>query len=90
MAILVYECPTARERRPEWMKSICAVLRNAQRNCYTGSREELEQLQYSINAFVRQLKLAGTLGTDVTTEITSDNTLLIKRPRQTVITVRFT
>lgn len=90
MAILVYECPTARERRPEWMKNICSVLRNAQRNYYAGKREELEQLQYAINAFVRQLKLSGTLGTDVTTEITSDNTLLIKRPRQTVITVRFT
>ena len=89
MAILVFECTTAKERRPEWLRQIVAVLRNVQRKSYIGSREDMEEIQYSLNAFIRQLKLSGTLNVDVTTEITSGNVLLIKKPRVTVITAEF-
>lgn len=89
MAIFVYECTTAKERRPEWLRQIVAVLRNVQRKNYIGTREEMDDIQYSLNAFIRQLKLSGTLNVDVTTEITSANVLLIKKPRVTVITAEF-
>ena len=89
MAILVFECTTAKERRPEWLRLIVTVLRNVQRKSYTGSHKDMEEIQYSLNAFIRQLKLSGTLNVDVTTEITSGNVLLIKKPRVTVITAEF-
>lgn len=89
MAILVYECTTAKERRPEWLRQIVSVLRNVQRKNYIGTREEMDDIQYSLNAFIRQLKLSGTLNVDVTTEITPGNVLLIKKPRRTIITAEF-
>ena len=89
MAIFVYKCTTAKERRPEWLRQIVAVLRNVQRKNYIGTREEMDDIQYSLNAFIRQLKMSGTLNVDVTTEITSANVLLIKKPRVTVITAEF-
>mgnify|MGYP003474965764 CR=1 FL=1 len=89
MAALKVECTVDRSKRPAWMKRLISALNNAQWKQYDGTLDELKGIRSGIENFIRQLKMAGQTPVELTTEIATNNVLLIKKNAKAFVTIEF-
>lgn len=72
-------CTVERSKRPAWMKRLMSVVSNSQWKSYEGNLDEMKAIRSGIEHYIRQMKLAGQTPVELTTEIATDNVLLIKK-----------
>lgn len=90
MAILIYKCNIARDKRPQWLQLLTHVLMNARRYAYEGTRDDFERLKHSLDRYLDQLRLGQVLTSRVTTEIVEDSgetVLFFKRNGTPVLSI---
>lgn len=90
MAILIYKCNIARDKRPQWLQLLTHALMNARRYAYEGTRDDIERLKYSLDRYLDQLRLGQVLTSRVTTEIVEDSgetVLFFKRNGTPVLSI---
>ena len=89
MAQLKVDCTVSSQKRPAWMKRLVGIVSNCQWNKYDGTLDELKGIRSGIEHYIRQMKMAGQTPVELTTEIATDNVLLIKKNGKAFITAQF-
>lgn len=89
MAQLEVNCSIEIGKRTAWMKRIHSALSNTQWKRYDGTLDELKGIQSGLDHFIRQLDMAGVLKVEVTTEISADHVLNVKKNGKTFMTAKF-
>lgn len=89
MANLAINCTVDRAKRPVWMKRLLSALSNSQWKQYNGTIDELQGIRSGIEHYIRQLKISGQVGVELSTEIATGNVLLVKKNGKAFITAQF-
>lgn len=89
MATLTIDCRLKHEQRPKWLKYLLSALHNAEDFEYEGSLEELDRLQYGLNALIGRMALAGILeGSKVHAVVVErENAVVVTRNDKRVMTI---
>ena len=89
MAQLAIVCTVDHAKRPQWMKRRLGAVGNSQWKSYDGTIDELKGIRSGLEHFIRQMKMAGQMNVEVTTEIAAGNVLLVKKNGKAFITAQF-
>ena len=89
MKTLEVECTVDITKRTVWMNRLLSAFNNARWKLYHGTMDEMKGIRSGIECFIRQLRMSGKLNVELTTEITTDNALLVKKNGNRFITAYF-
>lgn len=89
MKQLGINCTVDRSKRPAWMKRLMSVISNMQWKKYEGTLDEMKAIRSDIDHYIRQMKMAGQTPVELTTEIATNNVLLIKKNAKAFVTIEF-
>lgn len=89
MAQLKIDCMVDTSKRPAWMKRLVGIISTCQWKQYEGTLDELKGIRSGIEHYIRQMKMAGQTPVELTTEIATDNVLLVKKNSKAFITAQF-
>ena len=89
MKTLVVECTVSSPNRNDWIRRLLSAFNNAKWKQYEGTLDELKGIRSGIEHYIRQMKMAGQTPVELTTEIATDNVLLIKKNGKAFVTLQF-
>ena len=89
MRQLGINCTVDRSKRPAWMKRLMSVISNMQCKKYEGTLDDMKAIRSGIDHYIRQMKMAGQTPVELTTEIATNNVLLIKKNAKAFVTIEF-
>lgn len=71
------------------MIRLLKVIGNAQWRKYEGTAEEMAGIRSGVDNYIRQMRMAGQAGVEISTEMAVGNVLLVKKYGRAFITVQF-
>lgn len=89
MMTLEVNCTVDRSKRTVWMKRLMCAFNNAKWKQYDGTQDEMKGIRSGIDCYIRQLKMSGQVSMELSTEMASNNVLLVKKNGKAFIMAQF-